>query len=79
MFTKVWLHYFLMRISQKFPDFFDELLDSLEITQKQKLIMKYRYKDKLKFKQIGDMEGVFLCQRQVEYLHQEVVDKIKNI
>lgn len=79
MFTKVWLHYFLQRIAKKFPNLFNEILDSLDITEKQKLIMRYRYIEEKKFKQIGDLKGVCLCQRQVEKLHHEVVDKIKNI
>lgn len=79
MFSKVWLHCFLRRVAIKYPQFFEELMGDLEISSKQKIIMIYRYRDGKKFKEIGDLKGVYLCQRQVERLHQEVVDKIKNI
>lgn len=79
MFSKVWLHCFLFRIAKKLPSFFEEVLNVLDITEKQKTIMRYRYIEEKKFKEIGELKGVYLCQRQVERLHKEVIDKLKNI
>ena len=75
----IWLHFFLNRIGSKHPDFLYALLNDLNISERHKIIIKSRYIEKLKFKQIPDVKG-FNCElRQVMNLHKEVIDKIINL
>ena len=76
MVTQIWLHYFLGRIATKYPEFFDKFLDDLEITKRQKIIMLARYRDKLTWKEIPDVEGVNCELQNVMKIHRRVIDKI---
>lgn len=72
----LWLHFFLNRIGSKHPEFLLALLDDLNVSNRHKIIIKSRYIDKLKFKQIPGVKGVNCELRQVMNLHKEVIDKI---
>lgn len=72
----LWLHFFLKRIGSKHPDFLLTLLDDLNVSNRHKIIIKSRYIDKLKFKQIPAVKGINCELRQVMNLHKEVIDKI---
>lgn len=72
----LWLHFFLKRIGSKHPDFLLALLDDLNVSNRHKIIIKSRYIDKLKFKQIPGIKGVNCELRQVMNLHKEVIDKL---
>lgn len=72
----LWLHFFLNRIGSKHPEFLLALLDDLNVSNRHKIIIKSRYIDKLKFKQIPGVKGVNCKLRQVMNLHKEVIDKI---
>lgn len=72
----LWLHFFLNRIGSKHPEFLSDLLNDLNISERHKIIIKSRYVDKLKFKQIPDVKGVNCELRQVMNLHKEVIDKL---
>lgn len=54
----LWLHFFLNRIGSKHPEFLLALLDDLNVSNRHKIIIKSRYIDKLKFKQIPGVKGV---------------------
>lgn len=75
----LWIHLWLKRIARKYPDFFVKMLDDLNISARHKIIMKSRYIDNLKFKQIPGVKGVNCELRQVMNLHKEVIDKIINL
>lgn len=70
----LWLHIWLKRIAKKYPDFFVKMLDDLLLTENQIKIMKYRYINGLKFKQITNY--VFMEERSIHRLHKQVIDKI---
>lgn len=76
MITKVWLHYFLQRIATKYTDFFLQLLDDLELDERQKIIMIARYRDKKGWKEIPDIKGVNCELQNVMKIHKQVIDKI---
>lgn len=75
--VSLWLHFWLKRIAKKYPDFFDEMLSDLLLSTKEKAIMKARYRDGLKFKQIPELVNVEL--RQVQRIHQNVISKIIHL
>lgn len=75
----LWLHFFLNRIGSKHPEFLSDLLNDLNISERHKIIIKSRYIDKLKFKQIPDVKGVNCELRHVMNLHKEVIDKLINL
>lgn len=75
----LWLHFFLNRIGSKHPEFLLALLDDLNVSNRHKIIIKSRYIDKLKFKQIPGIKGVNCELRQVMNLHKEVIDKLINL
>lgn len=79
MITKVWLHYFLQRIATKYNDFFVQLLDDLELDERQKIIMLARYRDKKSWKEIPDIKGVNCEQQNVMKIHKQVIDKIIHL
>lgn len=79
MVTKVWLHYFLGRIATKYTEFFIQFLDDLELTERQKIIMLARYRDKKSWKEIPDIKGVNCEQQNVMKIHKQVIDKIINM
>lgn len=76
MVTKVWLHYFLGRIATKYTDFFIQFLDDLELTERQKIIMLARYRDKKGWKEIPDIKGVNCELQNVMKIHKQIIDKI---
>ena len=76
MVTKIWLHYFLQRIATKYFEFFSQLLDDLELDERQKIIMIARYRDKKSWKEIPDIKGVNCELQNVIKIHKQVIDKI---
>ena len=73
----LWFHIWLKRIARKYPLFFVKILDDLELSEKQSKIMKYRYINGMKFKQITNF--VFMEERSVHRLHKQVIDKLINL
>lgn len=73
----LWLHLWLKRIAKKYPDFFMQMLDDLDLDKKAVKIMKARYVDRLTFKQIPDI--VYVDERQVYRIHQKVIKKFIHI
>lgn len=67
----LWLHFWLKRIAKKYPDFFMKMLDDIVDSDKGKTIMKARYIDRLKFKQISGL--VNLEERQIYKIHQKII------
>lgn len=74
-----WIRLFLQRIGSKHPEFLSALLDDVNVTRRQKIIMSARYIDKLKFKQIPYVKGVNCELRNVLREHQKVIDKLINL
>ena len=70
----LWLHILLKKIARKDADFFMRFVGEYCDNDKQLKIMRLRYIEKLKFKQIPDI--VFVEERQVYKLHQKVIDRI---
>lgn len=73
----LWLHFWLKRIAKKYPDFFLKMIDDVVDSDKGKKIMKARYIDRLKFKQIPDL--VNLEERQIYKIHQEIIYHIIHL
>ena len=73
----LWLHIWLKRVAKRFPDFFEQILTDVIDDDKARAVMRARYLQRLKFKQIPDIVHVEL--RQVYKIHQEVIDKLKNL
>ena len=67
----LWLHFWLKRVAKKYPDFFMKMLDDIVDSDKGKTIMKARYIDRLKFKQISGL--VNLEERQIYKIHQKII------
>jgi hypothetical protein len=67
----LWLHLWLKRVAKKYPDFFMKMLDDIVDSDKGKTIMKARYIDRLKFKQISGL--VNLEERQIYKIHQKII------
>lgn len=67
----LWLHFWLKRVAKKYPDFFMRMLDDIVDSDKGKTIMKARYIDRLKFKQISGL--VNLEERQIYKIHQKII------
>jgi hypothetical protein len=67
----LWLHFWLKRVAKKYPDFFMKMLDDIVDSDKGKTIMKARYVDRLKFKQISGL--VNLEERQIYKIHQKII------
>lgn len=67
----LWLHFWLKRVAKKYPDFFIKMLDDIVDSDKGKTIMKARYIDRLKFKQISGL--VNLEERQIYKIHQKII------
>lgn len=75
----LWLHFFLQRIGSKHPEFLSALLNDIDVTERQRIIMMSRYVNKLKFKQIPDVKGVNCELRNVMREHRKVIDKLINL
>lgn len=73
----LWLHFWLKRIAQKYPDFFVEMIDDLGVSDKAVEVMMWRYIEKKKFKEIP--KYVHTEERNVFNLHKSVIDKIINL
>lgn len=73
----LWLHIWLKRIAKRFPDFFEQILNDIIDDDKARAVMRARYLNKLKFKQIPDVVHVEL--RQVYKIHQQVINKLINL
>ena len=67
----LWLHFWLKRVAKKYPDFFMKMLEDIVDSDKGKTIMKSRYIDRLKFKQISGL--VNLEERQTYKIHQKII------
>lgn len=72
--VSLWLHFWLKRVAKKYPDFFIKMLDDIADSDKGKAIMKARYIERYKFKQIP--EKVNLELRQVYKIHQDIIKHI---
>lgn len=70
----LWLHIWLKRIAKRYPDFFENMLTDVVDSEKGKKIMRARYIQRLKFKQIPEL--VNLEERQVYKIHQEIIEHI---
>ena len=71
-----WLYNFLYKFSHKFPQMFDLFLNELDLNDKQKRIIKYRYQENKGWKEIPSMQGVNVELRQVMHLHRDAIDTI---
>lgn len=72
----LWVHGFLKKIARKDADFFARFIGEYCDNDKQLKIMLLRYVHRFKFKQIPEL--VFVEERQVYRLHQQVIDRIIN-
>lgn len=70
----LWLHIWLKRIAKRYPEFFEEMINDIVDSEKGKKIMRARYIQRLKFKQIPDV--VNLEERQIYKIHQEIIEHI---
>ncbi|MBO7735330.1 MAG: hypothetical protein J6S67_22380 [Methanobrevibacter sp.] len=73
----LWLHIWLKRIAKRYPDFFEQILKDVIDSDKAQTIMRARYLQRLKFKQIPDVVNLEL--RQVYKIHQDVIKHIINL
>ena len=73
----LWLHFWLKRIAKKYPDFFMQMLEDLDLNKKAIKIMKARYIDRLTFKEIPDI--VHVEERQVYRIHQKAIRSFIHI
>ena len=73
----LWLHVWFKRIAKRYPNFFEQLINDVVDSNKGKIIMRARYIQRLKFKQIPEL--VNLEERQVYKIHQEIIDKLINL
>lgn len=73
----LWLHIWLKRIAKRYPDFFEQILKDVIDSDKAQTIMRARYIQRLKFKQIPDVVNLEL--RQVYKIHQDVIKHIINL
>ena len=72
--VSLWLHFWLKRVAKKYPDFFMRMLDDIVDSDKGKIIMKARYIDRRKFKQISSL--VNLEERQTYKIHKDIIYEI---
>jgi hypothetical protein len=73
----LWLHFWLKRIAKRYPDFFSMMLEDLDLSEKEKQIMHWRYVKRKKFKELPQI--VFVEERQVYRLHNKVIKTIINL
>lgn len=73
----LWLHIWLKRISKKYPDFFNRMMQDLDLPEKAIEVMKLRYVERKKFKEIPSI--VNTEERNVYRLHKYVIDKIIHL
>lgn len=73
----LWLHIWLKRVAKRFPNFFEQILTEIIDDNKAQAVMRARYLQRSKFKQIPDVVHVEL--RQVYKIHQQVIDKLINL
>jgi hypothetical protein len=73
----IWLHFWLRRIARKYPTFFMQILEDVVDSEKGKTIMKARYIERCKFKQIPGL--VHLELRQVYKIHQDIIKHIIHL
>lgn len=73
----LWLHFWLKRVAKKYPDFFMRMLDDIVDSDKGKTIMKARYIERYKFKQIPKLVNLEL--RQVYKIHQDIISHIIHL
>lgn len=73
----IWLHFWLKRVARRYPAFFIQMLDDVIDSDKGKIIMKARYIERYKFKQIPKLVNLEL--RQVYKIHQEIIKQFINL
>ena len=73
----IWLHFWLRRIARRYPMFFVQMLNDVVDSDKGKVIMKARYIERYKFKQIPGLVNLEL--RQVYKIHQDIIKEIINL
>lgn len=73
----LWLHIWLKRVAKRYPEFFERMIKDVVDSEKGIKIMRARYIQRLKFKQIPDL--VNLEERQVYKIHQQIIEHIINL
>ena len=73
----LWLHLWLKRIARKYPMFFLQILEDTVDSDKGKAIMKARYIERYKFKQIPSLVNLEL--RQVYKIHQDIISELIHL
>ena len=73
----LWLHLWLKRIARKYPMFFLQILEDTVDSDKGKAIMKARYIERYKFKQIPKLVNLEL--RQVYKIHQDIINELIHL
>jgi hypothetical protein len=73
----LWLHFWLKRIARKYPMFFIQILEDTVDSDKGKAIMKARYIERYKFKQIPSLVNLEL--RQVYKIHQDIINELIHL
>lgn len=73
----LWLHLWLKRVARKYPMFFIQMLEDVVDSDKGKTIMKARYIERLKFKQISSL--VNLEERQIYKIHQKIIKHLIHL
>ena len=73
----LWLHLWLKRIARKYPMFFLQILEDTVDSDKGKAIMKARYIERYKFKQIPSLVNLEL--RQVYKIHQDIINELIHL
>lgn len=73
----LWLHFWLKRVANKYPDFFVQMIYDLGASDKAVEVMMWRYIEKKKFKEIT--KYVHTEERNVFNLHKSVIDKIIHL
>lgn len=73
----LWLHLWLKRIARKYPMFFVQILEDTVDSDKGKAIMKARYIERYKFKQIPSLVNLEL--RQVYKIHQDIINELIHL
>lgn len=73
----LWLRLWLKRVGKKYPDFFNRMMQDLDLPEKAIEVMKLQYVERKKFKEIPSI--VNTEERNVYRLHKYVIDKIIHL
>lgn len=74
---RLWFHFWLRRIANKFPNFFVDIIHSLGVSKRAEQVMYWRYIQHREFEEIPQI--IFTSKENVYKLHQKVIDKLINI